>query len=95
MFQERGSEVDRSKINRWVPAYAPVVEKRLRRFWRPHCGSVKIDETNVKIRGNWRYLYRAIDRHKNPIDFLLTAKREFDAAKRVVRNRAPLRTAEG
>ncbi|MDO7837625.1 IS6 family transposase, partial [Sphingobium sp. HBC34] len=58
MFRERGFEVDHSTINRWVLAYAPVIEKRLRQFRRPHCGSVRIDETYVKIRGKWRYLYR-------------------------------------
>ena len=75
MFRERGFEVDHSTINRWVLAYAPMIEKRLRQFRRPHCGSVRIDETYVKIRGKWRYLYRAIDKHGNPIDFLLTARR--------------------
>ncbi|EEA8264707.1 TPA: IS6 family transposase, partial [Escherichia coli] len=85
MFRERGFEVDHSTINRWVLAYAPVIEKRLRQFRRPHCGSVRIDETYVKIRGKWRYLYRAIDKHGNPVDFLLTAKRDLDAAKRFFR----------
>jgi transposase, IS6 family len=85
MFRKRGFEVDHSTINRWVLAYAPVIEKRLRQFRRPHCGSVRIDETYVKIRGKWRYLYRAIDKHGNPIDFLLTAKRDLDAAKRFFR----------
>jgi transposase, IS6 family len=82
IFLERGFEVDHSTINRWVLAYAPLIEKRLRRFRRPHCGSVRIDETYVKIRGQWRYLYRAIDRSGNPVDFLLTAKRDLGAAKR-------------
>jgi hypothetical protein len=62
-----------------------MIEKRLRQFRKPHCGSVRIDETYVKIRGKWRYLYRAIDKHGNPIDFLLTAKRDRDAAKRFFR----------
>ncbi len=62
-----------------------MIEKRLRQFRRPHCGSVRIDETYVKIRGKWRYLYRAIDKHGNPVDFLLTAKRDLDAAKRFFR----------
>lgn len=62
-----------------------MIEKRLRQFRRPHCGSVRIDETYIKIRGRWRYLYRAIDKHGSPVDFLLTAKRDLDAAKRFFR----------
>jgi transposase-like protein len=57
-----------------------MIEKRLRQFRKPHCGSIRVDETYVKIRGRWRYLYRAIDKHGNPVDFLLTAKRDLDAA---------------
>ena len=52
MFRERGFEVDHSTINRWVLAYAPIIEKRLRQFRRPHCGSFRIDETYVKIRAS-------------------------------------------
>ena len=73
MFLERGLEVDHSTLNRWVLAYAPLIERRLRAFRKPHCGSVRIDETYIKIRGQWRYLYRAIDKHGTPVDFLLTA----------------------
>lgn len=62
-----------------------MIEKRLRQFRRPHCGSVWIDETYVRIRGKWRYLYRAIDKHGNPVDFLLAAKRDLGAAKRFFR----------
>ncbi|WSG98372.1 IS6 family transposase (plasmid) [Rhizobium johnstonii] len=76
---------DHSTINRWVLSYAPMIEKRLRQFRRPHCGSVRIDETYVKIRVKWRYLYRAIDKHGNPVDFLLSAKRDLEAAKRFFR----------
>ena len=85
MFAERGFAVDHSTINRWVLTYAPLIEKRLRRFRKPHCGSIRIDETYVKVRGQWRYLYRAIDKHGNAVDFLLTAKRDADAAKRFFR----------
>jgi transposase-like protein len=45
LFLERGLEVDHSTLNRWVLAYAPLIEKRLRQFRQPHCGSVRIDET--------------------------------------------------
>src|SRR4051794_6369175 len=85
LFLERGVEVDHSTLNRRVLAYAPLIEKRLRQFRQPHCGSVRIDETYVRIRGQWRYLYRAIDKHGAPVDFLLSAKRDLDAAKRFFR----------
>ena len=85
LFLERGLEVDHSTLNRWVLAYAPLIEKRLRQFRQPHCGSVRIDETYIRVRGQWRYLYRAVDKHGTPVDFLLTAKRDLDAAKRFFR----------
>ncbi len=59
LLLERGLEVDHSTVNRWVLAYAPLIERRLRPFRKPHCGSVRVDETYVRIRGEWRYLYRA------------------------------------
>jgi len=85
MFRERGFEVDHSSFNRWALAYAPMIEKRLRQFRKPHCGSIHVDETYAKIRGQWRYLFRAIDTHGNPVDFPLNAKRDLDAAKRFFR----------
>src|SRR4051794_9400685 len=63
LFLERGLDVDHSTLNRWVLAYAPLIEKRLRHFRKPHCGSVRIGETYIKIRRQWRHLYRAIDKH--------------------------------
>jgi IS6 family transposase len=85
LFRERGLEIDHSTLNRWVLTYAPLIEKRLRQFRKPQCGSIRIDETYIKIRGQWRYLYWAIDKHGTPVDFLLTAKRDLDAAKRFFR----------
>jgi transposase, IS6 family len=85
LFLERGLEIDHSTLNRWVLAYAPLIEKRLRAFRQPHCGSLRIDETYIKVRGEWRYLYRAIDKHGTSVDFLLTARRDLDAAKRFFR----------
>ena len=85
MLLERGLEVDHSTVNRWVLAYAPEIERRLRASRKPHCGSVRIDETYIRIRGQWRYLYRAIDKHGHPVDFLLTARRDLNAAKRFFR----------
>ena len=54
LFRERGLEVDHSTLNRWVLAYAPLIERRLRRFRKPHCGSIRVDETYIKVRGEWR-----------------------------------------
>ena len=77
--------MDQSTQNGWVLAYAPLIEKRLRQVRKPHCGSVRIDETHIKVRGEWRYLYRAIEKHGNPVDFLLSANRDLYAAKRFFR----------
>ena len=85
LFLERGLEVDHSTLNRWVLAYAPLIEKRLRTFRKAHCGSVRIDETYIKVCGEWRYLYRAVDKHGAPVDILLTANRDLEAAKRIFR----------
>jgi transposase-like protein len=82
---ERGLPVDHSTLNRWVLAYAPLIEHRLRMFRETHCGSIRIDETYIKIRGQRRYLYRAIDKHGTPVDFLLTTRRDLKAAKRFFR----------
>jgi hypothetical protein len=61
---------------------APLIERRRRAFREPYCGSVCIEETYIKVRGQWRYLYRAIDKHGTPVDFLLTARRDLEGAKR-------------
>jgi IS6 family transposase len=83
MMGERGAPVDHSTIYRWVQKYAPEIEKRLRRQWRrPQSTSWRVDETYVKVRGKWAYLYRALDKHGNTIDFYLSPTRNAKAAKR-------------
>jgi transposase-like protein len=83
MMGERVVSVDHSTIYRWVQRYAPEIEKRLRWPWRgPRSASWRIDETYVKVRGQWTYLYRAIDKHGNTIDFYLSPTRDTAAAKR-------------
>jgi len=82
MMLERGLEVDHTTIYRWVQHYAPEMEKRLRWFWKPTMGySWRVDETYVKVKGKWTYLYRAIDKRGHTIDFYLSPTRNMKAAK--------------
>jgi len=83
MMGERGVLVDHSTIYRWVQRYAPEIEKRLRWQWRgPRSASWRVDETYVKVRGQWAYLYRAVDKLGDTIDFYLSPTRNTAAAKR-------------
>ena len=83
MMGERGVNVDHSTIYRWVQRYAPEIEKRLRWQWRrPASTSWRVDETYIKVRGAWTYLYRAVDKDGNTIDFYLSPTRNTKAAKR-------------
>src|SRR3954467_6915269 len=80
-----GVTVDHSTIFRWIQAYAPELEKRIRPHLRTCNGSWRVDETSVKGKGRWTYLYRAVDGRGQTIDFLLSAKRDAAAAKRFFR----------
>ena len=83
MMTERGVAVDHSTIYRWVQRFAPEMEKRLRWQWRrPRSRSWRIDETYVRVRGQWAYLYRALDKFGNTLDFYLSSTRNTKAAKR-------------
>ena len=82
MMQERGVFVDHSSINRWAIRFLPLLEKVFRKHKRPVGGSWRMDETYIKIKGAWKYLYRAVDKEGNTVDFLLTAKRDMAAARR-------------
>ena len=82
---ERGVEVDASCIWRWVQAYAPELNKRCRPFLKPTNKSYRIDETYIKVKGQDKYLYRALDSTGQTIDFLLAAKQDKAAAKRFLR----------
>jgi transposase-like protein len=85
MMLERGIQVDHTSIYRWVIKYTPEIEKKFRKYKRPTGSSWKLDETYIKIKGEWKYLYRAVDKAGETIDFLLTAKRDLKAAKRFLR----------
>ncbi|MBC3863047.1 IS6 family transposase [Undibacterium jejuense] len=82
MMQERGAFVDHSSINRWAIRFLPLIEKIFRKYKRPVGSSWRMDESYIKINGQWKYLYRAVDKEGQTVDFLLTAKRDKTAAMR-------------
>jgi putative transposase len=74
--------VDHATIQRWVVKYSPLLEEAFHRRKRPVCVSWRMDETYIKVKGQWHYLYRAVDKQGQTIDFLLTEQRDEPAAKR-------------
>ena len=82
MMEERGVEVDHTTIYRWVQRYAPEFEKKIRWYSQPVGFSWRIDETYIKVKGHWKYLYRAIDKNGDTLDFMLSHKRNVNSAKR-------------
>jgi len=82
MMEERGVFVDHSSINRWAIRFLPLLEKVFRKHKRPVSGSWRMDETYIKVKGAWKYLYRAVDKEGKTVDFLLTARRDKAAALR-------------
>lgn len=82
MMQERGVFADHTTIHRWALKILPVLAAAFRRRKRPVRNSWRMDETYVLVGGQWKYLYRAVDRDGATVDFLLTAKRDLAAARR-------------
>ncbi len=98
MMHERGLGVDHSTVFRWVQRYAPEINKRIRPRLKMSGTSYRVDETYIKVGKSCKYLYRAVDKEGQTIEFMLSAKRDVSAAKRLSGSRAvlpsprPLRT---
>jgi IS6 family transposase len=82
MMRERGLDVDHSTVFRWVQRYAPEINKRIRQHLKMSGTSYRVDETYIKVGKTCKYLYRAVDKEGQTIEFMLSAKRDVFAAKR-------------
>jgi len=81
-MQERGLDVDHSTVFRWVQRYAPEINKRIRPYLKMSGTSYRVDETYIKVGKSCKYLYRAVDKSGQTIEFMLSARRDVCAAKR-------------
>jgi IS6 family transposase len=82
MMKERGLRVDHTTVFRWVQHYAPEINKRIRPHLKMSGTSYRVDETYIKVGKMCKYLYRAVDKEGQTIEFMLSAKRDVTAAKR-------------
>lgn len=80
ILAERGLTVDHTTLNRWVVKYAPLIAAEAQKRKAPTRRSWRVDETYIKVKGRWTYLYRAIDRDGNTLDFMLSEHRDEAAA---------------
>jgi len=85
LMEERGIHVGHSTISRWVIKYRPPLEEAFHRRKRPVGRSWRMDETYIRVKGEWRYVYRAVDKHGETVDFLLTEHRDKEAALRFLK----------
>ncbi len=83
ILAERGVAVDHATLNRWVVKFAPLIADRAQARKRTTAKSWQIDETYIKVKGRWTYLYRAVDRDDQTLDFMLSERRDLAAARRV------------
>ena len=82
ILAERGIAVDHATLNRWVVRYSPLIAAQAQSRKRPTARSWRVDETYIKVRGQWTYLYRAVDRDGQTLDFMLSERRNLAAARR-------------
>jgi len=82
MMAERGISIDHGTVHRWVVRYSPELLERLNRHKRSVGRKWYVDETFIKVRGQWRYLYRAIDSNSDTVEFRFSERRNLTAAKR-------------
>ncbi|CAG9615133.1 IS6 family transposase ISBwe3 [Bacillus rhizoplanae] len=81
MMEERGLSIAHTTIMRWVHQYGPELDKRIRGHLKQINDSWRVDETYIKVKGQWMYLYRAVDSEGNTIDFYLSKTRDAKSAK--------------
>jgi putative transposase len=81
ILAERGVKVDHATLNRWVVKFAPLIAARAQAKKRRTAPSWRMDETYIKVKGRWTYLYRAVDRDGQTLDFMLSERRDLLAAR--------------
>lgn len=82
ILAERGVAVDHATLNRRVVKFAPLIADQAQARKRTTATSWRMDETYIKVKGRWSYLYRAVDRDRQTLDFLLSERRDLSAARR-------------
>ena len=80
LMEERGIDLDHATVNRWVVKYSPALESKFRKHKKPLGKSWRMDETYIKVKGEWVYYYRAVDKEGQTIDFFLSRTRDTQAA---------------
>ncbi|EFM58701.1 transposase [Brucella sp. BO2] len=85
IMAERGVDVDHATLNRWVIRYVPQIADQAQKRKRRTLGSWRVDETYIKVKGQWTYLYRAVDRDGRTLDFMLSQRRNLGAARRFLK----------
>lgn len=91
IMAERGVVVDHATLNRWVVKFSPLIAVQAQARKRPTASSWRMDETYIQVKGRWTYLYRAVDRNGETLDFMLSERRDLAAARRFFRRAMLLR----